>query len=71
MITDMERIGDQAADISGLVIYLAGKPYIKKLEHLTQMAAAAIRMVTGACGRLCQARPRAGAPDHRDGRRDR
>jgi phosphate transport system protein len=48
MITDMERIGDQAADISGLVIYLAGKPYIKKLEHLTQMASAAIRMVTGA-----------------------
>ena len=48
MITDMERIGDQAADISGLVIYLAGKPYIKKLEHLTQMATAAIRMVTGA-----------------------
>jgi phosphate transport system protein len=48
MITDMERIGDQAADISGLVIYLAGKPYIKKLEHLTQMASSAIRMVTGA-----------------------
>jgi len=48
MITDMERIGDQAADISGLDIYLAGKPYIKKLEHLTQMAASAIRMVTGA-----------------------
>ena len=48
MITDMERIGDQAADISGLVIYLAGIPYIKKLEHLTQMAASAIRMVTGA-----------------------
>ncbi len=48
MITDMERIGDQAADISGLVIYLAGKPYIKKLEHLTQMATAAIKMVTGA-----------------------
>jgi phosphate transport system protein len=47
MITDMERIGDQAADISGLVIYLAGKPYIKKLEHLTQMASAAIRMVSG------------------------
>lgn len=48
MITDMERIGDQAADISGLVIYLAGKPYIKKLEHLTQMASSTIRMVTGA-----------------------
>ena len=47
MITDMERIGDQASDISGIVIYLAGKPYIKSLEHLPQMAEASIRMVTG------------------------
>jgi len=47
MITDMERIGDQAADISGIVIYLAEKPYIKKLVHLPKMADAAIRMVTG------------------------
>ena len=47
MITDMERIGDQAADISGIVIYLAGKPYIKSLEHLPQMAEASIRMVSG------------------------
>jgi len=47
MITDMERIGDQAADISEIVIYLAGAPYIKKLEHLPQMAQTAIRMVTG------------------------
>nr|WP_167815944.1 phosphate signaling complex protein PhoU [Methanocorpusculum sp. GPch4] len=47
MITDMERIGDQAADISGIVIYLAGKPYIKALEHLPQMAEASIRMVSG------------------------
>jgi phosphate transport system protein len=48
MITDMERIGDQAADISGIVIYLAEKPYIKKLVDLPKMAEAAIRMVTGA-----------------------
>ena len=47
MITDMERIGDQAADISGIVIYLAGKPYIKSLEHLPQMAEASIKMVSG------------------------
>ncbi len=47
MITDMERIGDQASDISGIVIYLAGKPYIKPLEHLPQMAEAAKRMVSG------------------------
>ncbi|MEG1547252.1 MAG: phosphate signaling complex protein PhoU [Clostridia bacterium] len=46
MITDMERIGDQAADIAGIVIYLAGTPYIKTLEHLPQMADAAILMVS-------------------------
>ena len=47
MITDMERIGDQASDISGIVMYLSEKPYLKKLEHLPKMADAAIRMVTG------------------------
>lgn len=47
MITDMERIGDQAADIAGIVIYLAGRPYVKPLIHLPQMADAAIRMVSG------------------------
>lgn len=47
MITDMERIGDQAADISGIVCYIAGQPYIKELVHLPQMAEAAIRMVKG------------------------
>lgn len=47
MITDMERIGDQAADISGIVCYIAGQPYIEELVHLPQMAEAAIRMVKG------------------------
>ncbi len=47
MITDMERIGDQAADISELVIYLSKEPYIKELVHLPQMAETAIQMVTG------------------------
>ena len=45
MITDMERIGDQAADISEITIRLAGDPYIKKLIHVPQMAQATIRMV--------------------------
>ena len=45
MITDMERIGDQAADISELCIYLAAQEYIKKLEHIPQMAEATIKMV--------------------------
>jgi phosphate transport system protein len=47
MITDMERIGDQAADIAGIVLYLTGQAYIKPLEHLPQMAQGAIRMVSG------------------------
>lgn len=47
MITDMERIGDQAADISELVIYLANEPYIKELLHLPEMSRQAIRMVRG------------------------
>lgn len=38
MITDMERIGDQAADISELTIMMANAPYIKKLTHISQMA---------------------------------
>ena len=47
MITDMERIGDQAADISGLVIYIANEPYFKDLVHLPQMGEKAIQMVRG------------------------
>jgi len=46
MITDMERIGDQAADISEIAIYLIGETYIKQLEHIPQMAAATSKMVT-------------------------
>jgi len=46
MITDMERIGDQAADISELCIFLSAQAYIKKLEHIPQMAEATIKMLT-------------------------
>ncbi|MGI6176106.1 MAG: phosphate signaling complex protein PhoU [Christensenellales bacterium] len=45
MITDMERICDQAADISEIIMYLAKQTYIKTLEHLPQMAQAAKKMV--------------------------
>lgn len=47
MITDMERIGDQAVDISGIVNYIVGEPYIKELVHLPQMGKYAIAMVRG------------------------
>ena len=45
MITDMERIGDQAADIAELAIFMAEKPYIKELKHITQMGQETMVMV--------------------------
>ncbi|SHD76018.1 phosphate signaling complex protein PhoU [Schnuerera ultunensis] len=45
MITDMERIGDQAADISEISIRLANETYLKELVHIPQMAEGAIKMV--------------------------
>ena len=45
MITDMERIGDQAADISEITILLANEPYIKKLEQVEKMAKETTYMV--------------------------
>lgn len=46
MITDMERIGDQAADISEITIFLAGEAYVQDLSLLPQMAMETILMVT-------------------------
>ena len=46
MITDMERIGDQAADIAEISIYLSDQSYIKKIVHIPQMAEATMKMVT-------------------------
>ena len=48
MITDMERISDQAADIAEIVTMLSGQPYIKPLFHAPEMAKNAIWMVQNA-----------------------
>ena len=45
MITDMERIGDQSADISELTERMAGQDYVKELIHIPQMADATMKMV--------------------------
>ena len=47
MITDMERIGDHASDISEITFALADQPYIKKLEHIQQMAKETMIMLVG------------------------
>lgn len=47
MITDMERIGDHASDISEITIALSEQPYIKKLEHIQQMAKETMVMLVG------------------------
>ncbi|MDR2530992.1 MAG: phosphate signaling complex protein PhoU [Oscillospiraceae bacterium] len=45
MITDMERVGDHAADISELCILLSGQEYITNLVHIPKMADATIKML--------------------------
>ena len=46
MITDMERIGDQAEDIAEIIIFLDGRTG-EVHEAFTEMADATIKMVTG------------------------
>jgi len=46
IITDLERIGDHATDISEITLLLADKKYIKKLEHISQMAEATMKMLS-------------------------
>jgi phosphate transport system protein len=45
MITDLERIGDHAQDISEITLLFSNEKYIKELIHIPQMAEATIYMV--------------------------
>ncbi len=45
MVTDMERIGDHAADISELTIMMAGSPYPLKPDNIKKMAAETMIML--------------------------
>ncbi len=46
MITDMERIGDQAADIAELIRHMHLTPVSRQNKHLSKMAEATKKMVT-------------------------
>ena len=45
MITDLERIADQAADISEMSLQFKGEKFIKEPEHIELMAKLVIGMV--------------------------
>lgn len=47
MITDMERIGDHAVDISEITIFMSGQQYQSRLEHIQQMAKETTVMLVG------------------------
>ena len=47
IITDMERIGDQAADIAEIILALLGQGYVPEdAGHIREMAEEVIKMVT-------------------------
>ncbi|MCL1908236.1 MAG: phosphate signaling complex protein PhoU [Holophagaceae bacterium] len=45
MITDLERIGDQARDIAEITVHFSEGEYMKELSHIQQMATIVIQMV--------------------------
>ncbi len=45
MVTDMERIGDQAADISELTILMADNPYMLNVDNIKKMAGETMTML--------------------------
>lgn len=47
MITDMERIGDHASDISEVTLHMLEGENYKLLDHIPQMAEATVKMVKG------------------------
>lgn len=45
MVTDMERIGDHASDISEITIFLAKKPLDGRAKHIDRMATETVKML--------------------------
>ena len=71
MITDLERIGDQAADISEISLQFGKQKFIKKPEHIEMMAKIVIGMVKdGVHSFINRDKTAAKALDSRDDRVD-
>ncbi len=67
MITDMERIGDHAADISEMTILMADSDYEKStinMEVIKEMAKETTDMVIKSVDAFCQQRSRTGTLGH-------
>ena len=47
MVTDMERIGDQASDIASIILRIDTDHFFEIVEHIPQMASIAKKMVKG------------------------
>ena len=45
MVTDMERIGDHAADISEMTIFMGQDSVINNFEHISKMASETVLML--------------------------
>ncbi len=45
MVTDMERIGDHAADISEMTVMMANEPYVVDLSDIKKMASETVLML--------------------------
>ena len=45
MVTDMERIGDHAADISEMTILMSKTPYVPNLEHINRMESETVQLL--------------------------
>lgn len=54
MITDMERIGDHAQDISEITILLADQPYFNNLKYIQEMAKETVVMVVNSIDAFVQ-----------------
>lgn len=48
MVTDMERIGDHAAEIAEIILRLEGEHLFKVIDHIPEMASVTKEMVIGA-----------------------